>query len=130
MNLIDAYHKVFIPSLGFIWNTIQTPNLLGKNRVVKTSEKEKYHMPNNMNFIDTYNLISGAYEQDEVNMLVENFQPSSKIIEIGSHIGVVSRNAYKRKLLPGGHMICIEPNPIVTDCLNKNIDIVYEKTII
>ncbi len=79
-----------------------------------------YVIPRDMHPATCAGMWSGAYERAERKILTSLFNPASNIIEIGAHIGVVTRSALT-KLQAGGRYICIEANPESIPYLKQNV---------
>ncbi|MDY0028623.1 MAG: FkbM family methyltransferase [Pseudobdellovibrionaceae bacterium] len=86
-----------------------------------TIHGDAYVTPPDMNPIDYISLVLGRYERAELGMLKSHFQNASNIIEVGANIGVLTRAAFDTKLLDGGRMICLEPNPDSQSSLIGNV---------
>lgn len=88
---------------------------------VITLNGKRFAIPSTMDAGDVLNLMFGGHERDEITLLRKRFKPAMQIIEVGSNIGVVTRFAYAEFLLPGGTILCVEPNPNTFPCLKANL---------
>ena len=89
---------------------------------VSTPDGYVFSLPPNMHLADIWRLVSGRYERCETTLLREYFQGGKSIIDLGSNIGFIARKAYNTKLSAGGHMICVEPNPVSFPSLRQNMN--------
>lgn len=70
------------------------------------------------NYMD---LAVGKYEAPEIRLLKSHFKTDHTIVEVGAHIGVVSRATIREKLTSNGTYIAIEPDPRAAIPLWNNI---------
>ncbi len=81
----------------------------------------RFRVPPTMDGVVYAALWLGRYEYSETRLLRAHFNHDHTIFDIGANIGFVSTVAYREKLLPGGHLICVEANPDVQACLSDNM---------
>lgn len=92
----------------------------GFNKVV-TPDGYKFNVPSYLSVDGFLALRTGFYEPHEIKLLRQSFQPSDKIVEIGSNIGVVAGIAFNEKLNESGKMLCVEPNSAALSFLEENM---------
>jgi FkbM family methyltransferase len=62
----------------------------------------------------------GAYEGAETRLIKTVLRGSSTVVELGSSLGVTSAHIAE-VMAPGGHLICVEANPILLPGLRQRI---------
>lgn len=106
-------NKVLRPTLGWMNRTVGHA-VMPDGRV--------YSTPQSLSALSYLSMFLGQYEVAERTILRTHFRDANTIVEIGSNIGVVSRVALEEKLVDGGKIICVEPNPDSHDVLIKNLE--------
>jgi FkbM family methyltransferase len=89
-------------------------------RRVMTREGRIFNTSPTMGREDYMGLIRGRYEAAEISLLRRSFKDASTIVELGSNIGIVAYHALTERMVPGGQMICVEPNPHSLAALKAN----------
>lgn len=98
----------------------------GYNKV-STSDNYTFEVPPYMGVTAYVAMLLGRYEHHEVTLLREAFEPTNRIIEAGSNIGVVASIAFNEKLTADGQMLCIEPHDKALPFLEANLNRQKEK---
>jgi FkbM family methyltransferase len=89
---------------------------------VATPDGQVYTVNRNIHPFDYLALKRGIYEKDERGLMRALFTPDESIIDIGANIGVVASTALEEKLVDGGHIVCVEPNPKSLYPLRRNME--------
>lgn len=63
--------------------------------------------------------LSGRFDRSPVEQLLKWASPGDVLVDVGANIGYVSGCFLKN--VPGGKVICIEPQPGIVDLLHKNL---------
>jgi FkbM family methyltransferase len=65
-------------------------------------------------------LLFRTYEGAEIRLLRREFPDTNTVIDLGSSIGVVASHIVSR-MPSNGHLICVEANPLLLDCLKRTV---------
>jgi FkbM family methyltransferase len=65
-------------------------------------------------------LLFRTYESAEIRLLRRHFPDAKTVIDLGSSIGVVASHILSR-MSSKGHLICVEANPFLLDCLKRTV---------
>ncbi len=66
-------------------------------------------------------LFWGVYETAEIDFVKRYLNPEYDVIELGSSLGVLASHVSKI-IYPTQKNICVEANPVLLTCLNKNLE--------
>ena len=119
-SLKPALKSVLKPVLKpVVYGALDALIRLGGHRVI-TPERQIFNISPEMGRGDYMALLRGRYEAAELSILRRSFRNASTIVELGSNIGIVAYHALTQRMMPGGQMICVEPNETSLQALRAN----------